>query len=614
MCGITGWVDWSRDLTKEEPTLRAMTATLANRGPDAEGYWTSPSAAIGHRRLVVVDPEGGGQPMVKKRGSDTFVITYNGELYNTADIRASLTPRGYHFASYSDTEVLLTAYMEWGEDCLSRLNGIFAFAIWDDARETLFMARDRMGVKPLFYAEIGPAFLFGSQIKALLANPLVPHEVDLDGLAEVFCMGPARTPGVGVFTAVRDLRAGHCLTHTREGTRVRQYWKLQNHPHEDDLAATAGKVSSLLKDTVERQLVADVPVCTLLSGGIDSSTITALACDSFHRAGLGPVHTWSVDYEGNDRFFRVNEYQPNSDAPWVTRVSEYLGTVHHRVVLETSKVADALVDAVKASDLPGMADVDSSLELFCREVKRSATVALSGESADEIFGGYPWFRNVEAMNSGTFPWARKLPERAELLSRDLRSEMDPAAYVRRRYQEALDEVPRLDGETPEQQRRRELFYLNITRFMPTLLDRKDRMSMACGLEVRVPFCDHRLVEYVWNIPWEMKFCDQMEKGILRRAASSLLPQDVLGRKKSPYPKTHNPAYLDAVKRKFVQISHDRSSPLMALLEPSKVRDIIDSDAAAFGPSWFGQLMGNAQLFAYLIQTDTWMRENKVLVA
>ncbi len=613
MCGITGWIDWSRDLTKEVHVLQAMNATLSARGPDAEGYWVSPRAAIAHRRLVVVDPSGGGQPMVRKRGDDVYILTYNGELYNTQEIRDALLAKGYSFAGYSDTEVLLTAYIEWGPECLDRFNGIFAFGIWDQTRETLFMARDRLGVKPLFYTQIGSAFLFGSQLKAILANPILPHEVDIEGLAEVFCMGPARTPGCGVFRGVKDLRAGYCLTHSRSGTVVKQYWRLENRPHTDDLATTAGKVTYLLRDIVERQLVSDVPVCTLLSGGLDSSTITAIARDHYKQRGED-LHTWSIDYEGNDRFFRVNEYQPNSDAPWVERVSEYLGTVHHRVVLETSQVAGALVDAVKASDLPGMADIDSSLQLFCREVKKSATVALSGESADEVFGGYPWFRNPEATSSGTFPWARKLPERAELLSKDLRLEMEPARYVDRRYQEALEEVPRLKGETPEQQKRRELFYLNITRFMPTLLDRKDRMSMACGLEVRVPFCDHRLVEYVWNIPWEMKFCDQIEKGILRRAAASLLPPDVLGRKKSPYPKTHNPAYLDAVKKGFREIYYDRSSPLIRLLDPYKVREIVESDAASFGPSWFGQLMGNAQLFAYLIQVDTWMRENRVLVA
>ena len=369
-----------------------------------------------------------------------YVLTYNGELYNTTEIRDELSAKGYYFSGYSDTEVLLTAYVEWGPACLERFNGIFAFAIWDQSREILFMARDRMGVKPLFYTQVGSSFLFGSQLKAILANPIVPHEVDIEGLAEVFCIGPARTPGLGVFKGVKDLRAGHCLTHTKSGTTVRQYWKLENRPHTDDLAATAEKLTVLLKDTVERQLVSDVPVCTLLSGGLDSSTITAIAKDHYKERNE-ELHTWSIDYEGNDRFFQANEYQPNSDAPWVERVSEYLGTIHHRVVLETSQVVTALVDAVKASDLPGMADIDSSLQLFCREVKKSATVALSGESADEVFGGYPWFRNPEATSSGTFPWARKIPERAQLLSSARQEEKplpeDPQPGVLGRGQEAV---------------------------------------------------------------------------------------------------------------------------------------------------------------------------------
>ncbi len=626
MCGITGWVDFERDLTKEGPVVEAMAATLAHRGPDAAGTWLSPSCAFGHRRLVVVDPAGGAQPMVRGRGDSVYVIVYNGELYNTTDIRRDLEARGHVFQGYSDTEALLLAFIEWGPDCLARLNGIFAFAVWSEADQRLFLARDRLGVKPLFYAQRGSAFIFGSELKAVLAHPAVEPIVGAEGLAEVMLMGPARTPGCGVFRNVNELRPGRYLIHDRSGTRVRTYWSLESRPHPDDLETTTATVRELLRDTVERQLVSDVPVCTLLSGGLDSSAVTALVAEAYGgngRSGPGvilpapnghlPLDTYSIDYAGNDRHFRSNEYQPDADGPWVRRVSDLLGTNHHRVTIDTPELVAALKDSVRANDLPGFADVDSSLLLFCREVKRRATVALSGEAADEVWGGYPWFRNPEAVAANTFPWARSTAARASLLAPEVAEVVGAREYVPRRYHEALAEVPRLPGEGPEEARLREIFYLNITRFMPTLLDRKDRMSMASGLEVRVPYCDHRLVEYAWNIPAAMKFAGGREKGLLRLALRGVLPDDVIMRKKSPYPKTHNPAYLAAVQGWLEDVLADPSSPLLQLIDVARVRSIIAGDGAAFGTSWFGQLMGGAQLFAYLAQVDHWLREYHVSI-
>lgn len=613
MCGIAGWVDWRRDLTGERHTVEAMGRTLSHRGPDDEGFWMSERAGLAHRRLIVVDPAGGCQPMVRRQGGKVFVIVYNGELYNTTELRRELQARGHSFDSYSDTEVLLVSYIEWGPGCLSRLNGIFAFAVWSEADQSLFLARDRLGVKPLFYAQRGSALLFGSEIKAILANPLVAAEVDAEGLAEIFLIGPARTPGFGVFRDISELRPAHYLLHSRAGTQVRRYWSLASAPHADDLDATVEKVRFLLKDTVRRQLVSDVPVCSLLSGGLDSSGLTAHAAAAHKGSGGAPLHTFSIDYVDNDLHFKANEYQPAADRDFIRLMVERTGAIHHQITIGQHALVDALSASVEASDLPGLADVDSSLLLFCREIKKDATVALSGESADEIFGGYPWFRWEETLEARNFPWARKVRERGSLLAPDLAARVRPDEHVRRRYEEAIAEVPRLESETGADARRREMFYLNITRFMPTLLDRKDRMSMASGLEVRVPFCDHRLAEYAWNIPWDMKFCDQMEKGVLRRALSDVLPGPVRTRKKSPYPKTHHPQYYAMVKSRFLDVAADRTSPLTPLLDADTVKEIVATDAAAFGPSWFGQLMGGAQLFAYLLEIDHWLRKYRVSV-
>ncbi|MDB4896753.1 MAG: hypothetical protein JWN15_3015, partial [Firmicutes bacterium] len=606
-------IDWNDDLTRHAATLEAMVATLAWRGPDASGIWLSPHAALGHRRLTVDDPAGGAQPMTRSRGARSYTIVYNGELYNTAELRRELEARDHAFQSRSDTEALLRAFIEWGPDCVERLNGIFAFAVWDEAEQRLFLARDRLGVKPLFYAQRGRSFLFGSELKALLANPLVAPVLDDDGLMEVLALGPSRTPGHGVYWGVAEVRPGWWLLHDRSGTRHQQYWALESRPHTDDLPTTIATVRDLLTDAIERQLISDVPIATLLSGGLDSSVITAVAARAFAAEGRGPLHTWSIDYRDNDRYFQASEFQPNADAPWIHRVSETLNTRHHPVVIDTPELVAALGAAVRARDLPGMADVDASLLLFCQAIKQAVTVVLSGECADEIFGGYPWFHSPEALNGGSFPWIRMTRERTALLAPGLRERLPTEAYVADRYHQTLAEVPQLPGEEPLEARRREMFYLNLTWFMATLLDRKDRMSMATGLEARVPFCDHRIVEYVWNIPWAMKMAGDREKGIVRLAMAELLPADVLHRKKSPYPKTHNPAYLRAVRTALLTILADPAAPLHQVIDAAAVRRLAEGEAPASGMPWFGQLMSLPQLFAFLIQVDTWLRVYNVRI-
>lgn len=613
MCGIVGWLDWEKDLSQERPVLQAMTHCLTKRGPDAEGFWVTPRVAFGHRRLVVVDPAGGQQPMTAFQNEYACTMIYNGELYNTEDLRAELLAAGHTFQSHSDTEVLLHTYLEWGTECVSRLNGIFSFAIWDERASRLFVARDRMGVKPLFYAERGSSFLIASELKSLLAHPDVKPVLSREGLAEVFAISPARTPGHGVFRDVHEVRPGYSLVVTRDGVRQQRYWQLESSPHTDNAEDTAKRVRELVTDSIHRQLVADVPVSTLLSGGLDSSVITAVAAQSFKKEGRGTLHTYSIDYVDNARHFQASAFQPNEDAPFVKLVSQYLGTQHHNIEFDTDELIDALKTATLARDLPGMADVDASLYLFCREIKKETTVVLSGECADEVFGGYPWFHREEMLNAGTFPWARATKERASWLAPELKDWVKPEEYVAMRYEETLDEVPQLPGENPIEARRREMFYLNITWFMNTLLDRKDRMSMAASLEARVPFCDHRIVEYVWNIPWELKTYGNREKGILRKAMEGYLPDEVLYRKKSPYPKTHNPSYTEGVRTWLLDILNDSTSPLLPLIDVPTIRRIAESDAQASSIPFFGQLMSTPQLFAFLGQLDYWLREYHVSI-
>ena len=611
MCGITGWIDYHKNLGNQIEILEKMTETLAKRGPDDTNIWTDVHVGFGHKRLVVVDPERGKQPMVKTKQENRYTLCYNGELYNTEDIRKELLLKGYSFHGHSDTEVLLTAYIEWKEKCVDYLNGIFAFAVWDQERELLFIGRDRLGVKPLFYYETATGFIFGSELKAILAHPDVNRALDQEGLSEVFGLGPSRSPGSGVFKGVKELRPAHALTFSKDGLKIWRYWNVKSEPHQDSLDETAEKIRYLFTDAVTRQLVSDVPLCTFLSGGLDSSAIAGIAANAFQKEGKGQLHTYSVDYEGNDQFFKSNEFQPDSDGAFINKMTETFNTIHHYSVISQEQLAEDLIEAVHVRDLPGMADVDSSLLWFCREIKKDFVVSLSGECADEIFGGYPWFHRLDDLNRSGFPWMRSIDERQGLLKDHWQERLNLKEYSLSKYQQMVSETPILDGESKQDAQRRELFYINMLSFMTTLLDRKDRMSMGASLEVRVPFADHRLVEYVWNVPWEMKMVGNREKGILRRALEGLLPEEVLYRKKSPYPKTHHPAYRKIVKGMLESILQDRSSVLYEFFDKEKLQQIVQTEGASFKEPWFGQLMTGPQLLAHLVQIHHWFKDYQI---
>jgi asparagine synthase (glutamine-hydrolysing) len=608
MCGITGWIDWKQNVTEQIQPIKKMAQTLEKRGPDASDICSYLHAAFGHTRLSVVDPVGGAQPMTRQsKNGETFTIVYNGELYNTEELRKELLNRGYLFQSHSDTEVLLAAYMEWRENCVERLNGIFAFAVWESEQEKLFMARDRIGVKPLFYTQKNSGLLFGSELKAILAHPDVKAEVDREGLQEIFGLGPSRTPGHGIYRGLKELRPAHLLIYNRNGIRIKRYWNVNSQEHTHSLDETVEQVRFLVKDAVQRQLIADVPVCTFLSGGLDSSAISAIAADYFMQQGKGTLHTYSIDYEHNQDYFQSSLFQTDEDRPWIEKMSQFLGSSHHAKVISNDVLAYRLEDAVKARDLPGMADIDSSLLWFSEEIKQDFTVALSGECADEIFGGYPWFYRKELLQANHFPWMHLGVERHNLLLPHMQEKLALQDYVQERYKETVLEVPKLEGENALEARRRELFYLNMNWFMATLLERKDRMSMAASLEVRVPFADHRLVEYVWNIPWEMKMLEGREKGLLRKALEGVLPESVLYRKKNPYPKTYHPAYMERVKGMLSSIIEKKSSPILELVSKEKVQEIIDTDGASFKKPWFGQLMTGPQVIAHITQINSWLQ-------
>lgn len=608
MCGIGGFVDYERDARRGGPILHGMKRTLTPRGPDAEGTYFDEDAALVHRRLIVIDPEGGKQPMHSP--DRNTIIIYNGELYNTPELRTELMSRGHEFVGHSDTEVLLHAYLEWKTDAFSRLNGIFAFAIWEKRERRLTLCRDRLGVKPLFFAPIRNGLTFGSTIDTVLCHPEIEPVIDEDGLRTLLLLGPARPPESGVFRQIKSLLPGHFAVLTPENFTDHVYWQLEAHEHDDDLPTTIERTHTLICDAARRQLVSDVPLACFLSGGLDSSILSMLAAKDYAARGE-TLHTWSVDYRDNDKYFTKSIFQPNSDDSYIDQMVDFLCTHHHRVVLEPEALCAALLPATDARALPGMADVDSSLLLFCAAVKRGGTtVCLSGECADELFGGYPWYHREEILFEDTFPWSRSVGLRLGLLTPD--AVRNGEEFVRQHYRDTCDRAPKLSSDDKKAARMREMFVLNLDWFMATLLDRKDRMSMYSGLEVRVPFCDHRIVEYAYNMPWDFKSLEGREKGIVRRAFANELPKEIVYRKKSPYPKTFHPVYTRLCADYVRRIFEDNTSVAASLFDRNAVQKLMQRPESLAEP-WFGQLMRTPQIFAYIIQLDRWFRHYHVKI-
>ncbi|MEV5875291.1 asparagine synthase (glutamine-hydrolyzing) [Streptomyces sp. NPDC052101] len=582
MCGITGWVSFDRDLTTEATTLHAMTETMACRGPDDRGAWAEGPAALGHRRLAIIDLPGGRQPMSFDTPEGTVAMVYSGEAYNFTELRGELAGRGHRFTTDSDTEVVLHGYLEWGDAVAERLNGMYAFAVWDGRHDKLVMIRDRMGIKPFYYYPTSDGVLFGSEPKAILANPLARRRVALDGLRELFVM--IKTPGHAIWDGMREVEPGTVVTVDRSGLSTRVYWRLRTRPHTDDRDTTITTVRSLLDDIVRRQLVADVPRCTLLSGGLDSSAMTAIAARQLAEQGER-VRSFAVDFVGQTDHFVADELRGTPDTPFVHDVAKLADTDHQDIVLDVQSLADPAVreQVIRARDLPvGFGDMDTSLLLLFRAVREKSTVALSGESADEVFGGYLQFFDEEARRADTFPWlvrfGRDFGDDSEILRADVAKSLDLEGYIADGYRTAVAAVDRLDGESDFEYRMRQISHLHLTRFVRILLDRKDRTSMAVGLEVRVPFCDHRLVEYVYNAPWALKSFDGREKSLLREAAADVLPRSVYERVKSPYPSTQDPQYARALQEQAKDLLAQPSHRVFDLIDRDRLRQAAEREA------------------------------------
>ena len=603
MCAIAGILD----LQINEEILRKFLMTMSRRGPDGNGISQGQGYALLHSRLAVIDPEGGKQPMTLFWEGEQYTIVYNGELYNTEEIRRQLISLGHEFRSHSDTEVLLHGFAQWGEEVLDRLNGILAFAVYLEKANKLFLARDRIGVKPLYFTQSGGGLLFASEIKTILCHPAVQPRLDALGAAEIVMFGPGRLPGSGVFHGISEIEPGCCGWYRKGKLELRRYWKLTDREHKENFQETCEQVRYLVTDSIKRQMVSDYPLGTFLSGGLDSSIISAVCAEEKKKRGE-VLHTFSVDYLHNDLYFTPGKFQPNSDGEFIDLMRDAIGSVHRRTILTQEDLLERLEDATIARDMPGMADVDFSLLAFCAEIRPHVKVALSGECADEIFGGYPWYRDPEIRSQEGFPWAQNLEFRQQMLHPDLVAKIDGHALAMDAYRDTCRNSDILPETSHVDRRMKEMMNLNFYHFMQTLLDRKDRMSMYCGLEVRVPFCDYRIAEYLYSVPWEYMDWQGREKGLLRKAFEGILPERILWRKKSPYPKTHDPRYGEMVRSRVEALLARKDSMLFRVVNRKTVESLLKMEPVW---PWYGQLMRTPQTFAWLLQLDFWLRRYNV---
>ncbi len=605
MSGITGIVNLNRKIDSEIKNITEITKVLSHRGKNTQKVKNAGCAVFGAAAFEFVRDTNKQIPLSQRVGDTEYTICFDGLVYNRDELKAQLGK----YDLDTDAEIVLCAYIKWGIGCLQRLNGIFAFTVWNSGSQELFLARDRMGIKPLYYTFVGDNLIFASEIKGILKHPSVTAILDKNGICEIIGLGPAHTQGTGILKGICEILPAGCAVFNKNGFNCSKYWHLSSVPYEGSFEECLSDVKMLCEAAINSQIeAAGRDMCYFLSGGLDSSIITALAAK---KHGYG-INTFSLCYKDNDTYFTPNEYQPASDDYYINLMQESFGTNHHVVTVDSDSIVELLRDSMTARDMPGMGDVDSSLYFLCREMGAHHSGAISGECADEVFGGYPWFHRKEDFEAKTFPWSKNTDIRQHILSPELKLGEYMNEFIDRKYNESIAECPVCREESAEERRRREIAYLNLNWFMYTLGARSERIGMSSGLEIRMPFCDYKLVEYMWNVPWKYKAYNDREKGLLRMCFEDLLPEEVLWRKKSPFPKTHNPGYEIMVQNIAKDILAGKNSPIWDIINADYLKQLM-SETSDYAKPWFGQLMALPQLYAYIIQTDMWLRKYNIQI-
>lgn len=545
---------------------------------------------------------------IKTINNKSYAIVFHGELYNRDEILSNLKLKDYTFEVENDILTVLIGYIHYGINILEKLNGVYSFVIFDKDKNEILIARDRLGIKSLFYNIKDDIITFSTTIKDLFKFPNVKPIIDEYGLCEILGLGPARTSGCGVFKDIKEIKAGNYAIFNDNGFEEIEYWNLKSKEHTDTYEETVEKSYMLFKNSVENQMRNGNSCCSMLSGGLDSSTITSL----YSKTTSTPVKTFSFDYTDNNKFFKSSSFQPEEDKPWVEKVINYLKTDHTFLYCSCDDLLENLYTAVDAKDLPGMADIDSSLLYFLKEVKKNCDIALTGECADEIFGGYPWFHRKEFFEANTFPWSIDISTRKFIFNENVWNKIKVDEYIQNEYNKCIAEVPVLESENAEEKRRREIAYLNIKCFMPTLIYRLDKLSESADIVARAPFADYKIAEYIFNVPWNMKCPNNVVKGLLRDSCKEFLPDDILNRKKSPFPKTYNPNYEKLLIDEINKILEDVTSPVLPLLNIENLKLFMGSINEYKNP-WFGQLMSSPQMLAYIIQINYWLIKYNIIL-
>lgn len=555
MCGICGIAGGAR---VELDVLSRMTRALRHRGPDDEGFFVrdyegGPAVGLGFRRLSIIDLESGNQPIANE--DDSIRIVMNGELYNYRELRRELSGRGHSFSTDTDTEVVVHLYEELGADCVSRLNGMFAFALWDEPRRQLLLARDRFGKKPLYYSDLGDALLFGSEPKALLNHPRCPSDLDLESLGRYLALEYVPTPR-SIFAGIHKLPGGHTLTWRDGETMLERYWDMPfetpSQLSDDELA---DELRQRLRASVRRRLVSDVPLGAFLSGGIDSSSVVAMMVA---ESPAREVKTFSIGF--HDRSF--------DESAHARRVAESLGTDHHEQVFTSDVMLDALPSMVDMLDEPFADASVLPTYVLSRFARQSVTVALGGDGADELLAGYPTFSAERIARFYRMPrvlhehvvanLADRLPVSTANFSTDfkvkrfVRAANEPAStrhplwlgsFSPREQQDLLlhaagdpyDEVRRAFDEAPTREPIDRLVYSYARTYLQDdILFKVDRASMATSLEVRAPFLDVELVEFLGRVPPRLKLRRFDTKHLLKRAMRDVLPVGIASRPKKGF--------------------------------------------------------------------------------
>lgn len=604
LTGFCGWIDFRDPVADRDATVDRMARATAQRPDMAVDTVLAPDGAFGWCRTPTTGGSGSGR-LPGARDAAAVCVLHTGRIYNQGDLVAELTARGVRLAAGTTAELLEEAYRLWGLGLAERLRGMYAIAIWDGETRTLHLIRDRIGMKPLYYAAWAGGLGFATKPAGIYAHPAFAPKVDRSSLTVLLTPRHA-LPGETPLAGLREVPAAHVVSFSRAGVNERAYWQLASSPHRDGFDRTAEQVRGLLAEIVAEQLPdGDVSSCvaTMLSGGLDSTTVAALSAAGLESEGQDRVlETFCLEFASDTAETYVGtDLRPERDAPFAAQAAAELGTRHHRLSISPEQLVAALPATRAARDLPGWGQFDASTYLLFQTMGARCPIALTGEIADELFGGYPYFFDPKLIARDHFPWLETGPQLDAYLSQDVRARFDPAAEKYARYRTWLDKVPRLEGEAADDARMREVFFLSNTGRLAVLLDRMDRMAAAAGLEMRFPFCDHRLQQYLWNVPWQLK-CRNGIKGLLKAAVADIVPAVTLNRKKSAYPHVQSSAYDEALAAEALAILDDRTARVRQLFDAQALRSFVHDLRAGRGG------LNDAHMLIHFIELHHWLED------